>query len=162
MSFDLFDKMGDLYYPKQEELINILKKSIYIDYSLLCELYKKKAKALEDCKEYYKKVLEYCDNNKELDKILRKMCFIKNVKLKQSPIYDEIITSTLKLTVLKYLDQSENELVVLADSISNLKNLTHLDLSNNKLTKLPNNISDLSQLTYLNVLQDKLSSDAFF
>ena len=63
-----------------------------------------------------------------------------------------------KLTELKMLGLSGNNLTSVPSEIGNLSNLTNLSLYNNSLTELPSEIGNLSSLQYLWVQKNNLRS----
>ena len=62
----------------------------------------------------------------------------------------------LRLSRLKHLKLSHNNLSVLPDSISQLKNLTHLDLSNNRFNKFPDSVLRLHKLIDLDLSTNQI------
>jgi Leucine-rich repeat (LRR) protein len=62
------------------------------------------------------------------------------------------------LDLLAAISASENSIIIVPSSISNLKSLLYLNLSYNQLTSLPESISDLKNLKELNISGNEINT----
>jgi len=121
------------------------------DYSNLCCHFKENKEHDEQCdNENYIKELNLYSMSKDKISNLPYFSRIEKIEINNKDL-KKIPDSILKLTTLKFLSLSDNQIEVIPLSIHTLSQLEHLDLENNNIKEWPSEIFNLKNLKYLNL-----------